>query len=66
MVEFQNLNVKVLHDACTTHPHIETIFVQVKKGNTTLNVGVLYRPPNSVFKDFIGELERVFKLLPRI
>ena len=43
-----SFRVKVLHNACTTHPH--------KKGNTTLNVGVLYRPPNSVFKDFIGEL----------
>ena len=60
-----SFSVKVLHDACTTHPHIETIFAQVKKGNTTLNVGVLYRPPNSVFKDFIGELERVIKLLPK-
>ena len=58
-------SVKVLHDACTTHPHIEIIFAHVKKGNTTLNVGVLYRPPNSVFKDFIGELERVIKLLPK-
>ena len=28
-------------------------------------MGVLYRPPNSVFKDFIGELERVTKLLPK-
>ena len=28
-------------------------------------MGVLYRPPNSVFKDFIGELERVIKLLPK-
>ena len=43
----------------------ETIFAQVKKGNTTLNVGVIYRPPNSVFKDFIGELERVIKLVPK-
>ena len=30
-----------------------------------LNVGVFYRPPNSVSKDFIGELERVIKLLPK-
>ena len=28
-------------------------------------MGVLYRPPNTVFKDFIGELERVIKLLPK-
>ena len=33
-----SLSVKVLHEACTTHPHIETIFAQVIKGNTTLNV----------------------------
>ena len=28
-------------------------------------MGVLYRPPNSLFKDFIGELEIVIKLLPK-
>ena len=28
-------------------------------------MGVLYRPPNSVFKDFICELERVIKLLSK-
>ena len=37
-----SFSVKVLDDACATHPHIETIFAQVKKGNTTLNVGLLY------------------------
>ena len=55
-----SFSVKVLHDASTTHSHIETIFAQVKKWNTTLNAGVLYRPPNSVFKDFIGEKKSDF------
>ena len=26
-----SFSVKVSHDACSTHPHIETIFAQVKK-----------------------------------
>ena len=49
---------KILDNACTTHQHLETLFTEVKKGNTSINVGVLYRPPNSIFKDFIDELYR--------
>ena len=60
-----SFGVKILDDACIIQPHLEIIFAQVKKGNATLNVGVLYRPPNSIFKDFISELERVIKLLPK-
>ena len=60
-----SFNVKVLDDACIVQPHLETLFVQVKKGNTTFNAGVLYRPPNSGSNEFIDELERVIKLLPK-
>ena len=60
-----SFSAKILDNACTTHPHLEIIFTEVKKGNTSINVGVLYRPPNSIFKDFIDELERVVKILPK-
>ena len=40
-----SFSVKVLHDACTTHPHIKTLFAQVKKGNTTLNGTASIDPP---------------------
>ena len=58
-------SAKMIHDTCITYPHIETLFAEVKKGNTTINAGVLYRPPNSLFKDFLDELEKVIKLLPK-
>ena len=60
-----SFSVKIIDDACTTCPQLETLFAQVKKGKVTLNVGVIYRPPNSIFKDFISELEKVMKLLPK-
>ena len=60
-----SFNAKVLHDACTTQPYIETMFVEVKKGNVTFNAGVIYRPPNSTITDFKLELEKIIKLLPK-
>ena len=43
--------------ASTTQPHLECIFLQVTKGKLNMNVGVVYRPPNSNFNDFCQNFE---------
>ena len=51
--------------ASTTQPHLECIFLKVTKGKLNMNVGVVYRPPNSNFNDFLSELRGIIKTLPK-
>ena len=49
----------------TNLPHIERLFVQVTKGKETINVGVMYLPPNTKFADFLVEAKKLIKILPK-
>ena len=51
--------------ASTTQPHLECIFLKITKGKLNINVGVVYRPPNSNFNDFLSELRGIIKTLPK-
>ena len=48
-----------------TSPHLESFCVKITKGNKTINAGVVYRPPNSCFQEFMLEFEKVIKALPK-
>ena len=39
--------------ASTTQPYLECIFLTVTKDKLNMNVGIVYRPPNSNFNDFL-------------
>ena len=50
-----SFNSTFYSQASTNLPHIESLFVQVTKGKETINVVVMYRPPNTKFADFLVE-----------
>ena len=60
-----SFNCTFYSQASTNLPHIESIFVQVTKGKETINVGVMYRPPNTKFADFLVEAKKIIKILPK-
>ena len=51
--------------ASTTLPHLESLFLKVTKDKLNVNVGVVYRPPNSNFQEFISDLKNIIKALPK-
>ena len=52
-------------EASVTSPNLECLFLKVSKDSEQLNVGVVYRPPNSNFTEFLLEIEKVIKSLPK-
>ena len=61
----ESFNALIYEEVTTTLPHLETLFVKITKGNLTINAGVVYRPPNSCFQEFLLEFEKVIKALPK-
>ena len=52
-------------EASTVLPYIEANILNVTKNNETINVGTIYRPPNSSFADFLKELKKILQILPK-
>ena len=50
---------------CYSSPDIETLFVEISNNNSPITLGVVYRPPNGSFENFINEFEKLTKKLPR-
>ncbi|MCP4490578.1 MAG: hypothetical protein GY820_25175, partial [Gammaproteobacteria bacterium] len=61
----RSFNATVNGEASITSPHLECLFLKVTKDTEQLNVGVLYRPPNSTFTDFMHEIKKIIKILPK-
>ena len=61
----KSFNALIYEEVTTTLPHLETLFVKITKGNLTIDAGVVYRPPNSCFQEFLLEFEKVIKALPK-
>ena len=51
--------------ASITEPHLESLFLKVNKDKLNVNVGIVYRPPNSSFNDFLSSLRNVLRTLPK-
>ena len=51
--------------ASITKEHIEALFLHVSQNKFKANVGVVYRPPNSSFKDFKDDLQNLMKSLSK-
>ena len=61
----ETLNATKNNMATTTLPYIESLFLKITKGTQKANVGVIYRPPNSSLKDFLDEIQKIIKSLPK-
>ena len=51
--------------ASMIEPHIESLFLKVNKDKLNVNVGIVYRPPNSSFSDFLSGIRSVINTLPK-
>ena len=60
-----SFNSKLIPDASVTHEHMESIFVELSDSKEKINVGVIYRPPNSKIKDFLEESKNLLKTIPK-
>ena len=64
----ESLNATYNSEASVTLPHIETVFVEIKQGsnsNDKINVGIVYRPPNTKITDFINEAKNLFQKISK-
>jgi hypothetical protein len=61
----KSLNGTINTQATTQLPSFEGLFVDITQGSKTVTVGVIYRPPNSNYKDFLTEFQKTVKLLPK-
>ena len=51
--------------ASTTQSYLDCIFLTVTKEKLNMNVGIVYRHPNSNLNDFLTELRSIIKTLPK-
>ena len=51
--------------ASTTMPHLESLFITLMHEQLTMNIGIVYRPPNSSFLEFMTQLQVITKSLPK-
>ena len=58
-------NTTINEQACIVVPHLESFFVTMTNSGVAISAGVVYRPPNSSFKDFLYEFEKVIRGLPK-
>lgn len=60
-----SFNATVNEHASAVLPCLESLFLKVTKGEETVNVGVIYRSPNSNFTEFINEFSNLVESLPK-
>ena len=60
-----SFNATINKNACTVTHDIESLFLNVTKNETQINVGVIYRPPNGNAKEFLNEYEKLITHLPK-
>lgn len=56
---------EVIKPVCLQLSHIESLFVNVTKP-VNFVVGIVYRPPNSSFVDFLGSMEEILLILSNL
>lgn len=62
---YKNFQGVKISNACLQLPHIETLFIEILKPFRFI-VGVVYRPPNSSFSDFLESMENILELLSNL
>ena len=60
-----SFNATLNKHACTLTHDIESLFINITKNKTLINVGVIYRPPNGNVKEFLNEFEKIILHLPK-
>ena len=60
-----SFNATVNDKLCLTTSNIESLFVTVNRGDSKVNVGVIYRSPNGEAKEFSKELSHLASLIPK-
>ena len=56
----ESFNATYNPEASIILPHIESLFVEIKQGsNEKINVGIIYRPPNTKIADFLNEAKNL-------
>lgn len=60
--KFQGVKVNT---ACLQLPHIESLFIKVSKPIKFV-IGIVYRPPNSIFTDFLVSMEEILLILSNL
>ena len=60
-----SFNATLIKSACQTTPDIESLFVGIVAGESHINVGVIYRPPNGSTGEFINQYQKLVRDLPR-
>ena len=65
MYVHESFNVQQNEQISCTTLNLESLFLQLKKGKRTINAGVVYRPPNSCFDEFLSEFKHALSNLPK-
>ena len=60
-----SLNAIINEKLCSTTNNLESLFVSINVGDSKLNVGVIYRPPNGDSKEFLHELSTLSTYFPK-
>ena len=59
-----SLSATINEIACTTTTDIESLFLNITKGKTTINVGIIYRPPSGNTHNFLNKFQEIINALP--
>ena len=60
-----SLNAKVINNISHTTGNLESLFITITNTETPITIGVIYRPPNGDYNEFLKELEITKDLLPQ-
>ena len=58
-------NASVVNSLSDTTEHLESLFVTITNTEKPITIGVMYRPPNGTYNDFLAELDRIKEQLPK-
>ena len=61
----ESLKATPIEMTCNTTPNIESMFLKVAKGKSSVNVGIIYRPPNGNVNEFLDDFQDIINKLPR-
>ena len=65
MYVHSSFNATVNNKLCLTTENIESLFLTINKGNSKVNLGVIYRSPNGDSKEFLKEFAHLTSQFPK-
>ena len=54
-----SFSTTIIKSLCTTTPHIESLFLKITYAEKSVDVGVIYRPPNGNATEFLDEYNKI-------